>query len=82
MSWPEHFYKHKNHEQISGEIERPTNSLSARAMHLSIYGSMVCQIRIIILASYNKTLEFFQFYITNLMDQFHKEYNFLAGFSK
>ncbi|XP_068469556.1 sodium/hydrogen exchanger 8 isoform X3 [Phaseolus vulgaris] len=41
MSWPEHFYKHNNHEQISAGIQRQTNSLSARAMHLSIYGSMI-----------------------------------------
>lgn len=54
MSWPEHFYKHNNHEQISAGIQRQTNSLSARAMHLSIYGSMV-----ILLASYNKTLSIF-----------------------
>ncbi|BAT74234.1 hypothetical protein LR48_Vigan252s004700 [Vigna angularis] len=41
MSWPEHFYKQKNNEQISEGIERQTYSLSARAVHLSIYGSMV-----------------------------------------
>ncbi|XP_014507728.1 sodium/hydrogen exchanger 7 isoform X3 [Vigna radiata var. radiata] len=41
MSWPEHFYKHKNNEQISEGIGRQTYSLSARAVHLSIYGSMV-----------------------------------------
>ncbi|QCD83706.1 solute carrier family 9 [Vigna unguiculata] len=41
MSWPEHFYKHKNNEQTSEGIERQTYSLSARAVHLSIYGSMV-----------------------------------------
>ncbi|KAK7319185.1 hypothetical protein RJT34_03903 [Clitoria ternatea] len=41
MSWPEHFYKQKHHKQRSEGIEQQTNSLSARAMHLSIYGSLV-----------------------------------------
>lgn len=45
MSWPEHFYQHKNHKQRSDGGGRQTNSLSARAMHLSIYGSLVCQYR-------------------------------------
>ncbi|XP_027344134.1 sodium/hydrogen exchanger 8 isoform X2 [Abrus precatorius] len=39
MSWPEHFYKQKHHKQRSEG--RQTNSMSARAMQLSIYGSMV-----------------------------------------
>lgn len=43
MSWPEHFYKQKHHKHSS---EQQTNSLSARAMQLSIYGSMVCHYRI------------------------------------
>ncbi|GAU13794.1 hypothetical protein TSUD_83030 [Trifolium subterraneum] len=38
MSWPEHFYAQSQHKQSS---EQQSNSLSARAMHLSIYGSMV-----------------------------------------
>ncbi|RDX89814.1 Sodium/hydrogen exchanger 7, partial [Mucuna pruriens] len=41
MSWPEHFYKHKNHNLQSEGVGRQTNSLSERAMLLSIYGSMV-----------------------------------------
>ncbi|KAL2343567.1 hypothetical protein Fmac_004852 [Flemingia macrophylla] len=41
MSWPEHFFKGKNHQQRSEEFGRLTNSLSAKAMQLSIYGSMV-----------------------------------------
>ncbi|KAK7359534.1 hypothetical protein VNO77_01495 [Canavalia gladiata] len=41
MSWPEHFYKQKHHKQRSEGIGQQTNSLSARAMQLSIYGSMV-----------------------------------------
>jgi hypothetical protein len=49
MSWPEHFYAQNQHKQSS---EQQSNSLSARAMHLSIYGSMVCQYRIT-LASYD-----------------------------
>ncbi|XP_050231838.1 sodium/hydrogen exchanger 7-like isoform X2 [Mercurialis annua] len=39
MSWPENFYKKKSHEQNSNN--RQAKSLSARAMQLSIYGSMV-----------------------------------------
>ncbi|XP_058731195.1 sodium/hydrogen exchanger 8-like [Vicia villosa] len=38
MSWPEHFYSQNQHKLSS---EQQTNSLSARAMQLSIYGSMV-----------------------------------------
>lgn len=37
MSWPEHFYKARQQKQNSEE----TNSLSARAMQLSIFGNMV-----------------------------------------
>ncbi|XP_050231835.1 sodium/hydrogen exchanger 8-like [Mercurialis annua] len=39
MSWPEKFYKKESHEQNLNN--RQTKSLSARAMELSIYGSMV-----------------------------------------
>lgn len=39
MSWPEHFQK-ANPEGI----DQQANSLSARAMQLSIYGSMVCSV--------------------------------------
>ncbi|CAJ2677747.1 sodium/hydrogen exchanger 8 isoform X2 [Trifolium pratense] len=38
MSWPEHFYAQNQHKQNS---EHQSNSLSARAMQLSKYGSMV-----------------------------------------
>ncbi|KAK7260474.1 hypothetical protein RIF29_26548 [Crotalaria pallida] len=41
MSWPEHFYKQKHRKQRSEVIGHKTNILSARAMQLSIYGSMV-----------------------------------------
>ncbi|XP_061367084.1 sodium/hydrogen exchanger 8 [Gastrolobium bilobum] len=41
MSWPEHFSKPKHHKKSSEKIEQQTQSLSARAMQLSIYGSMV-----------------------------------------
>ncbi|XP_058731196.1 sodium/hydrogen exchanger 8-like [Vicia villosa] len=37
MSWPENFYRQNLHKQSP---EQQTNSLSARAMQLSIYGSM------------------------------------------
>ncbi|KAM6567523.1 hypothetical protein CsatA_026651 [Cannabis sativa] len=40
MSWPEHFYKQKQHRDFEG-IGQEANSLSARAMQISIYGSMV-----------------------------------------
>ncbi|XP_024027399.1 sodium/hydrogen exchanger 8 [Morus notabilis] len=41
MSWPEYFYKPRLHKQNSDRIHQQANSLSARAMQLSIYGSMV-----------------------------------------
>lgn len=41
MSWPEHFYKPRQHKQNSEWITQQANSLSTRAMQLSIYGSMV-----------------------------------------
>ncbi|XVF85519.1 hypothetical protein PTKIN_Ptkin17bG0123900 [Pterospermum kingtungense] len=41
MSWPEHFYKERKHSQNHGATDRQANGLSARAMHLSIFGSMV-----------------------------------------
>ncbi|XP_042979153.1 sodium/hydrogen exchanger 7-like isoform X8 [Carya illinoinensis] len=41
MSWPENFYNPRQHNQIPEGIDRQANSLSAKAMHLSIYGSMV-----------------------------------------
>ncbi|GAV67504.1 cNMP_binding domain-containing protein/Na_H_Exchanger domain-containing protein [Cephalotus follicularis] len=41
MSWPEHFYKANVHKQNSQGIDQKANSLSAKAMQLSIYGSMV-----------------------------------------
>ncbi|MED6150418.1 Son of sevenless 1 [Stylosanthes scabra] len=42
MSWPENFYKQKPQRQNSeGNNGRHINNLSARAMQLSIYGSMV-----------------------------------------
>ncbi|XP_008220964.1 PREDICTED: sodium/hydrogen exchanger 8 isoform X1 [Prunus mume] len=40
VSWPEHFYKAKQQKNPEG-IELQANSLSARAMQWSIYGSMV-----------------------------------------
>ncbi|KAK4851483.1 hypothetical protein QYF36_015608 [Acer negundo] len=41
MSWPEHFYKARQHEQNPEGTDRKANSLSARAMQLSIFGSTV-----------------------------------------
>ncbi|KAJ8774727.1 hypothetical protein K2173_017173 [Erythroxylum novogranatense] len=41
MSWPEHFYKPRQHKQKPRGADRPSDSLSARAMQLSIFGSMV-----------------------------------------
>ncbi|KAB1216544.1 Sodium/hydrogen exchanger 7 [Morella rubra] len=40
MSWPENFFKPRQHKQNSEGNDQPANSLSARAMQLSIYGSM------------------------------------------
>lgn len=44
MSWPEHFYKRRQHDQKLEEPHRKVNSLSARAMQLNIFGSMVSYI--------------------------------------
>ncbi|KAK9935635.1 hypothetical protein M0R45_022729 [Rubus argutus] len=41
MSWPEHFFKPKQQKQNPEGIDRQANRLSARAMQLSRYGSMV-----------------------------------------
>lgn len=46
MSWPEHFFKPKQQKQNPEGIDRQANSLSARAMQLSIYGSMVCSVNL------------------------------------
>jgi len=45
MSWPEHFYRQNQDKQSS---EQQNNSLSAKAMQLSIYGSMVCWFRVVL----------------------------------
>ena len=44
MGWPEHFYKARQHMQNSEGFRQHANSLSARAMQLSIYGSTVCSL--------------------------------------
>ncbi|CAK7326876.1 unnamed protein product [Dovyalis caffra] len=41
VSWPENFYPPRERKQNSEGTDRPANSLSARAMQLSIFGSMV-----------------------------------------
>nr|AVA17734.1 SOS1-like protein 1 [Populus ilicifolia] len=41
MSWPENFYKPREREQNCVGTTRSENSLSVRAMQLSIFGSMV-----------------------------------------
>lgn len=42
MSWPDNFFKARHSKQIhDGDDHRQPNNLSARAMQLSIYGSMV-----------------------------------------
>ncbi|KAF5186921.1 Sodium/hydrogen exchanger [Thalictrum thalictroides] len=41
MSWPELFYMPRRHHQNSEGTGQETNNLSARAMQLSIFGSMV-----------------------------------------
>ncbi|KAK9277152.1 hypothetical protein L1049_006691 [Liquidambar formosana] len=41
MSWPENFYKPRQHDQNPEGTDQQASSLSARAMQLSIFGSMV-----------------------------------------
>ncbi|THU69843.1 hypothetical protein C4D60_Mb08t18680 [Musa balbisiana] len=41
LSWPEHLYKATGHHQSPNESIKQSTSLSAKAMELSIYGSMV-----------------------------------------
>ncbi|XVE91878.1 hypothetical protein REPUB_Repub01dG0049200 [Reevesia pubescens] len=41
MSWPEHFFKAKQHTQNHGATEQQVNRLSEKAKQLSIFGSMV-----------------------------------------
>ncbi|XP_010066529.2 sodium/hydrogen exchanger 8 isoform X1 [Eucalyptus grandis] len=41
MSWPKHFYKARQNRQSHEAINQHANSMSARAMQLSVYGSMV-----------------------------------------
>ncbi|KAJ0973297.1 hypothetical protein J5N97_021256 [Dioscorea zingiberensis] len=45
LSWPESFYKARSHHQSPNEDERKSNHLSAKAAELSIYGSMVNDVR-------------------------------------
>ncbi|XP_057417543.1 sodium/hydrogen exchanger 7-like isoform X2 [Lotus japonicus] len=40
MSWPEHFYNQKHHKQSSERIGQHSRSLSARALQISIYGTV------------------------------------------
>lgn len=40
LSWPEHLYKARGH-QSANEVDKEPTSLSAKAMELSLYGSMV-----------------------------------------
>lgn len=44
MSWPKHFYKARQHGQSHEENNHQANSMSTRAMQLSVYGSMVWSI--------------------------------------
>ncbi|XP_043695377.1 sodium/hydrogen exchanger 8 isoform X2 [Telopea speciosissima] len=45
MSWPENFYKPKQRLQHSDAADQEQHNLSARALQLSIYGSMVGETR-------------------------------------
>lgn len=47
MSWPEHFFKPKQQKQTPEGTNQQANSLSKRAMQLSIYGSMVCSVNLL-----------------------------------
>ena len=66
MSWPENLYKRMRHNPDG--IDRPANSLSAKAMQLSIVGSMVCSV-------HPRSLEFGRFMEANLVK---KEKNFFG----
>lgn len=48
LSWPEHLYKATGHHQSPNESIRQSTSLSAKAMELSIYGSMVSELELYI----------------------------------
>ncbi|KAK2999720.1 hypothetical protein RJ639_023625, partial [Escallonia herrerae] len=45
MSWPELFYKLGEHHEDPKEHDEPANNLSARAMRLSMFGSMISRPR-------------------------------------
>ncbi|XP_057477660.1 sodium/hydrogen exchanger 7 isoform X3 [Actinidia eriantha] len=45
MSWPEQFYKSRQHHQNPEGTDQQATNLSARAMQLSVFGSMVNQPR-------------------------------------
>ncbi|PSR91013.1 Sodium/hydrogen exchanger 7 like [Actinidia chinensis var. chinensis] len=45
MSWPEQFYKSRQHYQNPEGTDQQSTNLSARAMQLSVFGSMVNQPR-------------------------------------
>ncbi|RXH79113.1 hypothetical protein DVH24_040260 [Malus domestica] len=59
MSWPEHIFKAKQQKQNPEGIDRQINSLSARAMQFSIYGSMVS---LVSLCSFTLRIQFW-FYL-------------------
>lgn len=46
MSWPEHFYKPNKQTQTSAGPSGQVNSLSSRALQLSMFGSLVCQLQL------------------------------------
>lgn len=48
LSWPEHLYKATGHHQSPNESIKQSTSLSAKAMELSIYGSMVSELELYI----------------------------------
>lgn len=45
MSWPEHFFRGRQHTQNHDATDQQVNRLSARAMQLSIFGSKVCRVK-------------------------------------
>ncbi|KAK8605306.1 hypothetical protein V6N13_102090 [Hibiscus sabdariffa] len=56
MSWPEHFFRARQHAQNHEASDQQVNRLSARAMQLSIFGSMVCQVEALIPSTSKHTL--------------------------
>ena len=69
MSWPENLNKRMRHKRNPDGIDRQANSLSSKAMQLSVFGSMVCSV-------HPWSLEFGRFMEANLVK---KKKNFFGS---